>query len=177
MSGKPLLTFEHCSNQNLNNCLSRPRSCCLKHTCSFWINDCILCSFHARDSACSNNVSSWCVCFDFNRHFCKFSNERAPKAFESFTSMCIVSHQHQAFPVWWAKIDTESKQILQLYKLLEYTSYQYVWWKKQIKLNTRKMHICNKKKGTKLKRTPHSYPNIHNNKHPILKHEHRHLPF
>lgn len=27
MSGKPLLTFEHCSNQNLNNCLSRPRSC------------------------------------------------------------------------------------------------------------------------------------------------------
>lgn len=39
------------------------------------------------------------------------------------------------------------------------------------------MHICNKKKGTKLKRTPHSYPNIHNNKHPILKHEHRHLRF
>lgn len=101
--------------------------------------------------------------------FCKFSNERAPKgSFESFTSMCIVSHQHQAFPVWWAKIDTESKQIVQLYKLLEYTSYQYAWWKKQIKLNTRKMHICNKKKGTKLKRTPHSYPNIHNNKHPIL---------
>lgn len=89
LSGKPVLTFEHCRNQNLNNCLSRPRPC---YGLTSFLH-CILCAFHEMDSTGSNNASSWCVCFDFNRHFCKFSNERAPKgSFESFTSMCIASH-------------------------------------------------------------------------------------